>query len=326
MYTKIKKSMQRKCDDMSEQLQKNLSRKEFEILSTLAEAGSHISQRELANRTGYSVGTISKIYNSLKENGNVSDRGITAQGINALEPYKVKRAIIIAAGFGSRLVPITLNTPKPLVRVNGTRMIDTILDAIVSAEIDEIYIVRGYLSEQFDQLLYKYPKIKFIENPAYNEANNISSAMCVRYLLKNAYVLEADLVLHNPKLIKKYQYSSNFLGIPVKRSDDWCFTVKNGIIQSQKIGGEEKSSNPEISVYQQVGISYWTEEDGSRLAEHIKMAFDMPGGKERYWDQVPLVVYPDSYKVEIRPCEFDDIIEIDTFRELKIIDKTYGVV
>ena len=112
---------------------------------------------------------------------------------------------------------------------------------------------------------------------------------------------------------------------------DWAVpyvkdAVKNGIIQSQKIGGEEKSSNPEISVYQQVGISYWTEEDGSRLAEHIKMAFDMPGGKERYWDQVPLVVYPDSYKVEIRPCEFDDIIEIDTFRELKIIDKTYGVV
>ena len=130
---------------------------------------------------------------------------MTSAGLEALEPYRVKRAVFIAAGFGSRLVPVTLNTPKPLVRVNGTRMIDTLLDAVVAAGIEEIIVVRGYLSEQFDQLLYKYPQIKFIENPIYNEANNISSLMHVRYLLRQAYVLEADLVLYNPKLITKYQ-------------------------------------------------------------------------------------------------------------------------
>ena len=78
------------------------------------------------------------------------------------------------------MVPITLNTPKPLVRVNGTRIIDSLLDAVVEAGIPEIVIVRGYLGEQFDQLLYKYPNIRFVENPIYNEANNISSAVCVR--------------------------------------------------------------------------------------------------------------------------------------------------
>jgi len=151
--------------------------------------------------------------------------------------------------------------------------------------------------------------------------------MCVRYLLKNAYVLEADLLLRNPKIIKKYHYASNFCGIPVKRSDDWCVTVKNGVIQSQKIGGEitpalEKEG---VSLYQQIGISYWTEDDGGRLAEHIKAAFEMPGGKERNWDQIPFVVYPQSYKVEVRPCADTDITEIDTFRELKAIDKIYDV-
>ena len=70
----------------------------------------------------------------------------------------MKRAVFVAAGFGSRMVPITLNTPKPLVRVNGTRIIDTLLDAVVEAGIPEIVIVRGYLGEQFDQLLYKYPE------------------------------------------------------------------------------------------------------------------------------------------------------------------------
>lgn len=312
---------------MNVQMEKNLTRKEFDVLVAVAEETKRLTQRGLAEKTGYSVGTISKIFNGLKEKKLVNDQGVTAEGINALEPYRVQRAVIIAAGFGSRLVPITLNTPKPLVRVNGIRIIDTILDALVAAEIPEIIIVRGYLSEQFDQLTYKYPMIQFVENPSYNEANNISSAMCVRYLLRNAYVLEADLLVHNGAIIKKYQYSSNFMGIPVERSDDWCFTAKNNVIQSQKVGGEltHSEKNAGLDLYQEVGISFWSEEDGSRLAEDIQQAFRMPGGKEFYWDQVPFKVFPNHYKVEIRPCDATDIVEIDTFRELKTIDKTYDV-
>ena len=129
---------------------------------------------------------------------------VTQSGLVALEPYRVKRAIFIAAGFGSRLVPITFNTPKPLVRVHGVRIIDRLIDACLEAGIDEIIIVRGYLGELFDQLLYKYPMIKFLENPIYNEANNISSSLVARYLLAGAYVFEADLLISNPKIIKKY--------------------------------------------------------------------------------------------------------------------------
>ena len=61
--------------------------------------------------------------------------------------------------------------------------------------------------------------------------------MCVRYLLQNAYVLEADLVLYNPGLITKYQYTSNYLGVPTEKTDDWCFETKNRIITKLKVGG-----------------------------------------------------------------------------------------
>ncbi len=160
--------------------------------------------------------------------------------------------------------------------------------------------------------------LQFIENPAYNEANNISSAMCARYLLRNAYVLEADLLLRNPALIRKYHYTSNFLGIKKTRSDDWCFTVNDkGIITSQTVGG--------LNCWQEVGISYWNDDDGRKLSEHIRQAYEMPGGKERYWDQVPFTVFPEDYKVEIRECFDDDVKEIDTWRELKAIDKAYNV-
>ena len=294
-----------------------LTRKQFDVLEPLITTRQPLSQRQLEERTGLSLGTVNRTVKELTELGYVADGAITNAGINAMEPYRVRRAIFIAAGFGSRLVPITFNTPKPLVRVHGKRIIDGLIDACLNAGINEIYIVRGYLAEQFDQLLYKYPMIRFLENPVYNEANNISSAMCARYMLSNAYVFEADLLISNPKIIRKYHYASDFLAIPKDRTDDWCFTVKNGIITEEKVGG--------FDCWQMVGISYWNEADGHKLSQDIPDVYSSPGGKERYWEQVPLVFRKQNYAVEVRECFDEDIVEIDTFRELKAIDKTYDV-
>ena len=295
-----------------------LTRKQFDILSALATAKEPLTQRQLEDKTGHSLGTINKVMKEFAEQGLVENGAIPPAGIDALEPYRAKKAIFIAAGFGTRLVPVTLNTPKPLVRVNGKRMIDTLIDACLEAGISEIYIVRGYLSEQFDQLLYKYPMIKFIENPSYNEANNISSAMAARYLMQNAYVLEADLLVSNPAIIRKYNWRSNVLGIRKDRTDDWCLTVdKDGCVDEEKVGG--------LDCYQMVGIYYFNAADGAKLSEHIKEAFLAPGGKERYWETVPNQAYKGQYKIEVIPCRDEDIVEIDTFRELKAIDKTYDV-
>ena len=298
-------------------MNQTLTRKQFDILSILAEEKGTLSQRQLGEKSGHSLGTVNRVMQELTELQYVTEGEITGAGISALEPYRAKRAIFIAAGFGSRLVPITFNTPKPLVRVHGQRIIDGLIDACLDAGINEIYIVRGYLAEQFDQLLYKYPMIRFLENPVYNEANNISSAMVARYMLSNAYVFEADLLISNPKIITKYHYTSDFLAIKKDRTDDWCVIVKDGVIVEEKVGG--------LDCWQMVGISYWNEEDGHKLSDDIKMTYEQPGGKERYWEQVPLVFCKKHYKVEVRECQENDIIEIDTFRELKAIDKTYDV-
>ena len=294
-----------------------MQKKEFDILVTLTQSEETLTQREIAEKTKLSLGAVNKAVKELTAAGLLADGAITPKGLDALEPYRVKRAIFLAAGFGSRMVPITFNTPKPLVRVNGVRMIDTLLDAVVAAGIPEVVVVRGYLGEQFDQLLYKYPQIKFVENPIYNEANNISSAVCVRYLFQNAYVLEADLVLSNPNLIRKYEYSSNILGIPVEVTDDWCLhTDSNGIITEECVGGR--------NCHQMVGISYWDAESGARLADDLHDVYTSPGGKERYWEQVALVYKKEHYAVAVRECSFDDIVEIDSFNELKKIDPLYA--
>lgn len=296
-----------------------LTRKQFDVLEFLATNKEQLTQREMEKLTGHSLGTVNRVLKELTEAGYVADGMITNDGVNALEPYRAKRAIFIAAGFGTRLVPITFNTPKPLVRVHGVRIIDRLIDACLEAGINEIYIVRGYLGELFDQLLYKYPMIKFLENPAYNEANNISSSLVARYMLSNAYVFEADLLISNPKIIRKYHYTSDFLGIKKERSDDWCFRVKDGIIVEEKVGGEGDD------IWQMVGISYWNEADGHKLSQDIADVFSSPGGKERYWEQVPLEYRKEHYSVEIRECFDEDVVEIDTFKELKTIDKTYDV-
>ena len=292
-----------------------LSKKQFDILETFATKGN-LSQRGLAEASNQSAGNVNRLMKELSTDSLVADGRITACGLEALEPYRVKRAVFLAAGFGSRLLPLTLNTPKPLVRVKGKRIIDGLLDEVIRLGVEEIYIVRGYLGEQFDQLLAKYPTIQFLENPIYSETNNISSAMCARYLLSNCYVFEADLILR-PGLLRRYHYSSIFLGAYGERVDDWCFKVKDGFITDELLG--------DYNAWRNCGVSYWNEVDGKRLSVHLMEAYEAPGGKELFWEQVPLHVYAGSYQVAVQPCCEQDVVEIDTYNELKSADETYSL-
>ncbi|MBO4694185.1 MAG: phosphocholine cytidylyltransferase family protein [Clostridia bacterium] len=292
---------------------------QFDVLSAIEYANKIMSESEISAKTGIPADAVTDTVKELLNFGFINDKSITQAGIEALQPYRVRRAVFMAAGFGSRLVPITLNTPKPLVRVNGKRIIDTILDACIDVGIDEIYIIRGYLKEQFDQLLYKYPGIKFIDNPFYNEANNISSVFAAGNLLQNAYLFESDLLINNPKIVKKYQYASNFVGCFREKTDDWCVYVdKNLRIYDEKIGGD--------NCYQIFGVTYINSEDGVKLEKHIKEIFNLPGGKKRYWSTVPLLTYGKYYNIYVRPISDKDIVEIDTFEDLKANDKSYDVI
>ena len=285
-----------------------LTRKQFHILSAFADPALSLLKSK-------KTGIVDRDMEELRDAGFLASGHITPAGLEALEPYRVRRAVFLAAGFGRRMMPVTLNTPKPLVRVHGKRLIDRLIDACLDIGIEEIYIVRGYLAEQFDQLLYQYPMIKFLENPLYDQANNISSALAARNLLENAYVFEADLLIHTPRIIEKYQYTSNFLAISTEHTEDWCFEVRDGVIVKEKLGGE--------NCWQMVGVSFWNETDGQKLARDIPEVYAAPGGKELYWEQVPLEKRKERYAVEVRQCRRGDIVEIDTFQELKELDPQY---
>lgn len=299
----------------------NITRNQFEILSMIErEGGKKITQRQMSKETGLSLGNVNKAFAQVKELGLVSvneskEVQITKSGLYALEPYRVKRVIIVAAGFGGRMVPITVNTPKPLIRVRGKRIIETILDTVEARGIKEVIIVRGYLKEQFDDLKRLYPNIKFLDNLLFNDANNIASLLLAKDKLSNAYIMDGDLILNNKSLIRKYEYTTNFLGVYEEKTDDWCLEVEKGHVRDTKIGG--------VNCYRSYGISYWTKEDGVKLKECLEKVWNMPGGKTKFWGQIPLEVCAKEFDVEIRPCAKGDIEEINTFKELKEIDPIY---
>ena len=211
--------------------------------------------------------------------------------------------------------PLTDEMPKPMVRVDGRRIIDTLLAALVAAGIPEIYVVRGYLGEKFDALKEEYPTLHFIDNPHWHEANNISSLLAAGDLVENAFVVEGDLFLQNPSLLSREQQGTNYLAIPVKETTDWCFFPDEaGVIRRMAVGGTD--------CWKMVGISYWTTEDGRNLAQSIRRLYETPGGAARYWDEAALSADIEDFSVHVRACTAEDVQEIDTLAELETLRKS----
>lgn len=149
----------------------------FEVLCFIEKNGKkEYGIREISDAIQISGNTVSKSLQEAKISGYIEGKqmlSITSKGIEALEPYRVKKAVIMAAGFGARMMPATADRPKPMVTVNGKRIIDTLLDALVNVGIKDIVIIRGYKKERFNEILEKYPFVRFIDNDRYDKENNI---------------------------------------------------------------------------------------------------------------------------------------------------------
>lgn len=146
---------------------------------------------------------------------------------------KAERAIIMAAGLGNRMRPVTLTTPKPLVKVNGERMIDTVIQGLHENGITEIYIVVGYLKEQFYTLEQEYPGVTIIENPYYDTCNNISSLYVARDHIENAMILDGDQIVYNRTILSPEFERSGYNSIWTdEETDEWLQQVEDGIVVS----------------------------------------------------------------------------------------------
>lgn len=231
--------------------------------------------------------------------------------------YKAERAIIMAAGLGKRLQPITLTTPKPLVKVNGVRLIDTVIKALNVNGIKEIYVVVGYLKEQFKSLEQDYPGLVLIENPYYCECNNISSLYVARDHIDDTIILDGDQYIYNSDILNPYfsrsGYNAVWTDIP---TDEWLMSVEDGIVKFCNRNGGNHG-------WQLYSVSFWSSDDGKRLKRHLEIEFEEKNNRQVYWDDVAMFIYHNEYKLGIREMKRSDIIEIDTIGELVNLDKSY---
>lgn len=231
--------------------------------------------------------------------------------------HKVERAIIMAAGLGKRMYPITKTTPKPLVKVNGVRMIDTVIQGLHQNGIFEIYIVVGYLKEQFADLEKDYPGVRIIENPYYDTCNNISSLYAAREYIENAIILDGDQIIYNADILSPAFERSGYNSVwTEEETDEWLQNVEDGVVTScSRNGGKEG--------WQLYSISRWTAEDGRRLKRHLEIEFEEKENRQIYWDDVAMFCYPKEYKLGICPMKRGDIIEVDNLYELMELDESY---
>lgn len=229
----------------------------------------------------------------------------------------VKRAIIMAAGMGKRMMPLTIDTPKPLIKVNGTPMIESIITGLRQNGIAEIYIVVGYLHNKFEYLSMKYPGVVIIKNPYYEVTNNISSLYVVRDYIENAMILDGDQIINNVEVLKADFERSGYNCVWTEfETKEWLLTVVDDhVVQCRREGGRRG--------WQLYSISRWTVEDGRKLKRHLEIEFDERKNRQIYWDDIVFFCYPEEYDLGIMPMGAEDVIEIDNLKELAEEDHLY---
>lgn len=227
------------------------------------------------------------------------------------------RAILLAAGMGTRLRPLTLTTPKSLVEVNGKPMLERQIEYLQEIGVEEIIVVTGYLAEKFDYLVDKY-NVKLVHNDKYNVYNNIYTMYVVREYLQDAYVMDADVYLHRNIFIENPESSLYFSAKKDDFRNEWIIKHdENRKVYDIEIGDGDDD-------YILCGISYWAKEDGVHIVKKLEEVVDQEDFGELYWDNIVKDNIQDL-NVHLYKIDSNDSFEIDSIEDLKKVEEKLAV-
>ena len=223
----------------------------------------------------------------------------------------------MAAGLGSRMRPLTETVAKPLVKVNGTPLIETVIAALERRGVSEIYVVTGYKAEQFVALAERHPQIRLVHNAEYATKNNINSVAVVadKMASSDCFVCEADLFLPRADVLVRDLSRSGYFGKMVAGfSDDWVF-------DTDPAGRVTRVGKCGTDCFNMVGISYFRREDAAKIANAVVDAVKKPENAGLFWDEVvDRLVKSGELDLVVHPVSPNEVIECDTIEDLRKLE------
>ena len=284
-----------------------MNKQESDVLRTLL-IEPFINQRVLSEVSGHSLGVVNRSLKSLKDQGYIDDTVcLTSKAIRELEMKAPKNAIILAAGFGMRMVPINLTSPKAMLEVNGEPLIERTIKQLHKAGIRDITIVVGFMKEKFDYLIDEYG-VKLVVNPDYASKNNLSSLALVADRITNTYIVPSDIWCDKNPFHQKEMYSWYMVSDMVDNESDVRVNRKMELVKVSKYSGGN----------QMLGIAYLLEEDAKIIREKIKSASESGEHDEDFWE---IALYEkDKMTVAAKVVHSADAVEINTYEQLRELD------
>ena len=291
-----------------------LSEPQFNILNALAKAGAPLTQRALSEATGMSLGRVNTATRECEAAGYIDERAVTDAGHEALEPYRVTGAIIMAAGLSSRFAPISYERPKGTLKVRGEILVERQIRQLHEAGITNITLVVGYKKEYFFYLADKYG-VDIVVNREYATRNNNGSLWLVKDRLDNTYVCSSDDYFttnpFEPYVYKSY-YSANYVE---GHTDEWC--IKTGPadrITGATVGGAD--------AWVMLGHVYFDRVFSATFREILERVYDKPETVSKLWESIYLD-HIKSFDMVIRRYPDGVIHEFDSVDELRTFDPLF---
>lgn len=244
-----------------------------------------------------------------EKNGWLKSGKLTESGYEALSPYKVDNAIIMAAGRSRRCMPLSNYLPKGLFEIKGDTMVERQIKQLHDAGIKQIIIVVGYLKEKYYEMAKKYKDLIVIDNTEWEEKNNISSIYAAKDYLKNSYICCSDnWFAHNVYCDYVYdsyyacKYTDEFL-------DEYCVksTDKEGYMTSVKKGGEK--------CWYTIGEAFFNKEFSAKFVDYMVKEYYDPEVKYMLWDDFQ-IRHIDDLKLKVKGYSDDECKEFDTTEDI----------
>ena len=266
------------------------------------------NQRILAESSGHSLGVVNRSVKELVVQEYLDEQlQPTEKAKKEFRARSPQRAIILAAGFGMRMVPINTEVPKGLLEVNKEPLIERQIRQLHEAGIREIYVVVGFMKERYEYLIDEFG-VELVVNAEYMTKNNLHSVYLVRNHLKNAYIIPCDIWCDQNPFDAYESYSWYMVSDLVENESSVRVNRKMELVTVQEGNGGNAM----------IGICYLTGEEAGTVAENIEKLsrdFRYDGA---FWEEA--LYRKDKMIVAAKVVHSSDVVEINTYEQLRELD------